>query len=333
MKVLLTKPFFEKDISYIKSKIPKEIEIIVPKNFDENTIKDASKDADVLFGPLMSESILSNAKNLKYIQVPWTGVDKLDFKLLSKFNVTVCNSHSNSSIVAEHALALMFDSAKKIAYHDGLLRKGEWNRPKPDDSNEITPFSKEIKGSTIGIVGYGAIGQDIHQFLESFSCSFKIFNRTGKFVEEKKNTSFIKIDEVYEHLNNINFIFIAVALTDKTVDLIDDKFFAALNSESILINISRGEVINEKSLYEALLNNEIAFAGIDTWYNYPTRDNPEIFPSSKYPFHKLTNIVMSPHRAGMIHGGLPHLDDAITNLNRLFEGKDLINVVSLTNKY
>jgi phosphoglycerate dehydrogenase-like enzyme len=333
MKVLLTKPFFEKDISYIKNKIHRDIEIIIPNSFDENTIKDAAKDADVLFGPLMSESILSNAENLKYIQVPWTGVDKLDFELLSKFNVKVCNSHSNSSIVAEHAIALMFDSAKKISYHDALLRHGKWNRPKPDNSNEITPFSKEIKGSTIGIIGYGAIGQNIHHFLENFSCSFKIFNRTGRFADEKKNTSFIKIDEIYEHLNKIHFIFIAVALTDKTVDLIDNKFFDALNNDSILINISRGEVINEKDLYDALLKNKISFAGIDTWYNYPSKDNPESFPSSKYPFHELSNIVISPHRAGMIDGSLPHLNDAITNLNRIFEGKDLINVVSLTHKY
>ena len=62
------------------------------------------------------------------MQIPWTGVDNLNFELLKKYNVTVCNSHSNSLAVAEHAIALMFDAAKKISYHDRLLRIGEWNR-------------------------------------------------------------------------------------------------------------------------------------------------------------------------------------------------------------
>ena len=86
---------------------------------------------------------------------------------------------------------------------------------------------------------------------------------------------------------------------------------------SILINVSRGETIIEKDLFNALKHKDIGFAAIDTWYNYPTKENPVTFSSKKYKFHLLNNIVLSSHRAGYAEGILPHLDDAIENLNRL----------------
>jgi phosphoglycerate dehydrogenase-like enzyme len=82
-----------------------------------------------------------------------------------------------------------------------------------------------------------------------------------------------------------------------------------------------------------LKERRIAFAAIDTWFNYPTKEAPIVFPSKNYPFHELNNIIMSPHRAGFSESGFPHLDDAIANLNAFFEGKELINVVNLKERF
>ena len=168
MKVLLTKPFFETDVEYIKSKLDENIRLIIPQSFDTEAIQEEAKDADVLLGGMISEAILQEAKKLKFIQIPWTGVDNLNFELLAKYNTVVCNSHSNATIVAEHAIALMLDAAKKISYHDRLMRKGNWNRPGINLENKLTPFSKPINKSTIAIVGYGSIGKKIQQFLSGF---------------------------------------------------------------------------------------------------------------------------------------------------------------------
>jgi phosphoglycerate dehydrogenase-like enzyme len=106
-----------------------------------------------------------------------------------------------------------------------------------------------------------------------------------------------------------------------------------MNTEGILINISRGEVLHESDLYHSLKSGSIAFAAIDTWFNYPSKDTPAVFPSKKHEYHLLDNLVLSPHRAGFVEGSFPHLDDAIENLNRCYLNQELINKISLTDKY
>ena len=146
MKVLLTKPFLESDLEYISERLADGIEIVKPSAFTPEAIANSAADADVLFGGNLAEPILQAAKNLKFAQIPWTGVDNLDFDLLKKYDVTIANSHSNAVIVAEHGVALMLDAAKKISYHDRQMRHGEWNRVKPA-GNEVSPFSKLVVGS------------------------------------------------------------------------------------------------------------------------------------------------------------------------------------------
>lgn len=334
MKVLITKNLFPEDISYIKERINKGIELIIPDNFDEQELIRLSEDADVLFGAFISRNLLKNCRNLKFIQIPWTGVDNLDFDLLSEFDVTVCNSHSNALIIAEHAVALMLDAAKKLSYHDRLLRRGEWNRIRNGQINDISPFSKLVSGSNIGIIGFGSIGTKIYKLLNGFNCNFYIVTKDiPDNNAEYKNVIYISENEIFASLKNLDFVFISVPLTEQTKGFINKDFFNALNPDTILINISRGEVVNEDDLFYALKEKKIIMAAIDTWFNYPGSNQPMVFPSKKNDFHLLDNLVLSPHRAGYIENGFPHLDDAIENLNRYYNKLDLINIVSLKKKY
>lgn len=332
MKVLLTKSFFDSDLEYMKSRLNPKVELVIPESFDEQTILKYTPEADVFLGAYFTEPILRMAKKLKLIQIPWTGVNTLDFDLIEKFDFVVCNSHSNSHVVAEHAIALLMDAAKKISYHDSLMRKGNWNRPGLNE-NDISPFSKTLMNSKIGLLGFGAIGRDIYNMMAGFNCTFKVFNRTGNPTLNADNISFHSILEVYKELFDLDFVIISIPLTHNTQGLIDQKFFEAMDKNSVLINISRGEVIVEEDLFNSLNTKTIAFSAIDTWYNYPNKNKPLAFPSLKYPFHELDNIVLSPHRAGFVDSGFPHLDDAIENLNRLADDRDLINVVSLKTGY
>lgn len=332
MKVVTTKSFFESDLDYMKSRLSSDVELIIPETFDEEAILKYAPEADAFLGAYFTEPILTAAKNLKLVQIPWTGVNTLDFDLIDKFQIVVCNSHSNSYVVAEHAIALMMDAAKKISYHDALMRKGNWNRPGLNE-NENSPFSKTLLNSKIGIVGFGAIGEDIYNMMQGFKCTFKVFNRKAKPTIDSENITFHAISEIYEELGNLDFVIISIPLTDKTKGLIDQKFLGAMNENGVLINISRGEVIEEGDLFTALDTKKIGFAAIDTWYNYPNKNNPIALPSLSFPFHELSNIVLSPHRAGFVEGGFPHLDDAIENLNRLVNNKALINIVSSKKGY
>lgn len=332
MKVLLTKKFFQQDLDYIQERILEGIELIQPKDFSEEALSESVEQVEILLGSFVSDQLLQKAKNLKLIQVPWTGVDNLDYEILSRYEVPIANSHSNAGIVAEHAIALMYDAAKRLSYHDKALRKGIWNRPKNDKSNKVSPFSIQIKNAKIGMIGFGSIGKAIYQYLSGLDCEFKVFNRTGEGAT-LGNLKYYPIENLKDEIKEINIFFVCIALTEQTKNLLNQDFFVNIQSDAILINVSRGEVINEKALYHHLVNHPNFFAGIDTWYNYPNVENPEVFPSKSYNFHELDNLIMSPHRAGMISNALPHLDDAIQNLNRVYIGEEPINLISLNNKY
>ena len=142
-----------------------------------------------------------------------------------------------------------------------------------------------------------------------------------------------QIKDFFNKAHELDFVFLAIPLTAETNGMVDAKFFNAMTRHSILINISRGQVLNPQHLYDALFKMEIGAAAIDTWYNYPSPSNPKVFPSLEFPFHRLDNIVLSPHRAGYIDSGFPHLDDAIENLNRYSKGEPLKNIISLNNEY
>ncbi len=334
MRVLLTKSFLNEDLDYISERLLKGITLIHPKGFDEQSLIPLMPDADVLLGSFVTDNMLNEAKNLKFIQVPWVGIDNLDFELLQNHNVTVCNSHSNATAVAEHAVSLMLDAAKKISYHDRLLRQGKWNRVIPEQVNEVSPFSAMISNSKVGIIGFGAIGKKIFHILKGFNCNFKAFTKDPVILAEfGPDLSVFSPEHIYNEIRELDFIFVTVPLTLQTRQLIDKKFLSSMNGNAVLINISRGEVMNEEDLYSALKNKTIAYAAIDTWFNYPSRKNPEAFPSVEFSYHLLDNVVLSPHRAGYVREGFPHLDDAIENLNRYYQGKPLINVVSLKDRY
>lgn len=332
MKVLLTKPFFEQDLTYIKSKLENGIELINPSQYDEESLCRLAGDVDVLFGGVITENLLSAAKNLKLIQVPWTGVEKLNYAILRRFNVPIANSHSNSGIVAEHAIALMFDASKKISSHDRMMRDGEWNRPQRVNLNKVSPFSLKVQHSKIAFIGFGAIGRTIAHYLKGFECEMMAFNRTGQG-QPFNNLTYHPVESLNHRINKADIIFVTVALTDKTNGMLNRAFFASVKPETILINISRGEVIKEEALFEFLKSNPGASAAIDTWYRYPDTENPKVQPSAKFAFNELDNLIMSPHRAGMIKGELPHLDDAVENLNRLISKQPLINLISLEERY
>lgn len=334
IKVLVTKKLMQSDIDYIEHRLVQGVELIYPSTYDEQGLIEAANDATVLLGGFFSSGLFDACKKLQFAQIPWTGVDSLNFDLLQKYKVTVCNSHSNSNVVAEHAVAMMLDAAKKMSYHDRLMREGNWNRLFPNESNPVSPFSKQIGGSKIGMIGFGAIAQNIAKMLSGFQCSFEIFSRTASLPSEC-NTGFLAFT-IAEFLNRakfLDFVFVGIPLTETTKGLIDYSFFNAMSQDAILINISRGQVLQEADFFEALQNKTIGAAAIDTWYQYPSPGNPRVFPSKDFPFHELDNLVMSPHRAGYVDSGFPHLDDAITNINNLAENKPLINVISLQNKY
>jgi phosphoglycerate dehydrogenase-like enzyme len=332
MKVLLTKRFFKSDLEYIKKRVPDSI-IFLNEDFVKDELINLAKEADVFFGGLIDKDLVVAAENLKFIQIPWNGVDNLDWELIESLDITLCNSHSNAFVVAEHAVALLFDALKKISHHDRLMREGNWNRIFPGVVNDVSPFSSSLREKRIGILGFGSIGKSIYRMLGGFECDFKVFNRTGFLDEFYTDLTSYPMTDLNLEVTDLDVLFIALPLTAETNSLIDQDCFNSMPENLVLVNISRGAIVNEEALYNSLKSKIIGWAAIDTWYSYPNVENPIKPPSINFPFESLQNITMSPHRAGYIDSGFPHLDDAIENLNRSLKEEGLINVISVKNKY
>jgi len=283
VNVVLTRKFFDADIQFIKNGVKEGANIIIPESFSEDDLMQYADDADIFLGPIISKRLCDAAKQLKFIQIPWTGVDNLNFDLLRDIGVKVCNSHSNAYAVAEQAIALMFDAAKKIAYHDRQMRVGDWNRPKPDKSNAISPFSKRVSGSNVGIIGYGHIGKLIMQYLGALECNFYIADIWVKNQMEEDGVKYYPIANLFDMLKKIDYVFLCIPLTAETHSFFGEKEFAAMKEDSIMINTSRGEIVDENALYDALVNRKIAAASMDTWYNNPKSPfDTDCKPSLKY---------------------------------------------------
>ena len=334
VRVLMTKKFFDEDLDYIRAGLADGVELVAPPEYTVEAIAEAVKAGhDVLLGDLLAPEVLDNAAaSVKVIQVPWTGVDRLDFQLLRRYSFTVCNSHSNATVVAEMGVALLMAVVKQVPFHDRHLREGRWWRPKRDAPDSFFPPDL-ISGKTIGFIGFGAVGRKISQLLSGFSVEFIAVDARDCAGAPEPLSRIVKPDRMDDVVADADVLFLTVPLTEATRGLIDKSVFEKMKPTAYLVNICRGAIVVEEDLYEALKSRRIAGAAVDTWYNYPSADEPNARPSRKCPFEELDNLVLSPHRAGFVRGGHPHLDDAVENINRLASGRELINVVDLQGGY
>lgn len=330
LKILLLRSFLLHDLNYLKTHLSEHYEFIIPTNFSDKNLVNLAKDADIFIGDKIFKELIYAAKNLKVIQVPGVGVDKIDLKLLKNTDISLCNSHSNAQYVAEYSVALMFSLIKKICAHDRLVRSGAWFRPKNDES--YMPDS--IDGKTIGFLGFGNIAQRIASYLSAFRIKFLAFNKSGHKIKSCVK-SLPKINFVYLNsiLSNSDIIFVTLPLTEKTSGLIDLEKIKLMKKTAYLINTSRGPVIREKDLYLALKDNYIAGAAIDVWYDDVYTDGDIAYPSKKFAFHMLDNIILSPYCAALTKEKSTHLKDVVLNLKLFAKEGKLSNIVDKTEGY
>ena len=330
-RILLTRSMLPVDLKYIRDGldrlVPERYELLVPQTFDEDTLCGMAADADMLLGPFVSERLLKAAPKLRLIQVPWTGMDTFNFAAVQDSEVPICNTHSNADAVAELALALTLDLAKKLSYHDRKMRCGNWNR----DQQPLNLKSAMLRGSTVCVLGLGNIGGRIAALFNAFGCTV--------YGTSDHRTADGIIDRVFPQAEMLNaakeadIIICALPLTPETRGKISRGFLAALKPGALLVNVSRAAVIDEDALYEAITDGQIGGFAADVWWNAPKRGESESWPSTHNEFQKMDKVVMSPHRAGFIDGSLPHLDGAVENIAALIRGEPLHNLVDRSRAY
>lgn len=264
------------------------------------TIEAAEPDAttEVLIAGRATSEQLERAKNLRAVIVPWAGVPPALRTLVQGHpGVSIHNLHHNAAETAELAMALLMACAKSVVPIDQALRKGDW-RPGYEDAHSI-----RLAGKTVVILGYGAIGQRIARACLGLGMHVIAHRRSP--ATSSTDVVVRGPEQLGTSLREADVLVLALPQTEETVGLIGRDELNSMKSSAILVNIARGNLVDEDALYEALSSGRLRSAGIDVWYRYP--ENPEglpvpasatyTFPSNR-PFHELPNVVLSPHRGG-----------------------------------
>jgi phosphoglycerate dehydrogenase-like enzyme len=184
----------------------------------------------------------------------------------------------------------------------------------------------EVRGSTLGIVGYGRVGREVARRAAPFGCRVLAANRTPRPAEDGVERIY-PLAELDRMLPQCDTVALCTALGPETTGLLDARRLALMKPEAFLINIARGQVVDEDALFAALRDRNIAGAALDVWWQYPNAADPNR-RGSRHPFHELANVIVTPHNSGWTTGMVRRRwDEVAENLGRFVRGEPLINIV------
>lgn len=251
----------------------------------------------------ITEEVFKKAPNLKYIGVLATGYNVINIDAAKKYEVVVTNIPSYSTLsVAQFTMGLLLELCHHIGDHSRAVYQGEWTKS-PDFSFWNSPLI-ELHGKTMGIIGFGSIGQATAKIAQAFGLKVIIYTRTPRPKLASESCTFLSFNEL---LDNSDIISLHCPLTAKTQGIINQETIKRMKDGVMLINTSRGPLIVEKDLKEALNNNKISGAAIDVVSSEPiSADNPLLGAK---------NCIITPHIAWAPKEARQRLmDTAIKNL-------------------
>lgn len=275
---------------------------------------------NVLVGGSPSEAQLDGCPNLHALIVPYAGVpaDTQEF-IRARPHISLHNLHYNYIPTAEMALALLLSAAKAVVPLDQELRRNDW-------TNRYLPTAAEIlDGKTALILGYGQIGKRIARGCIGLGMKPVGVRRSLSSVHMEVGVPVYPISALHTLLPKADALLMALPGTPETDGMIGAAEIALLPANAIVVNVGRGPTLNEEAIYNALRDNKIRAAGIDVWWQYPQGEaDRATTPPSRFPFHELDNIVMSPHRGGWLSEAEDdRLDALAVLLNAAAQGNEM----------
>ena len=277
------------------------------------------KGYDIFIGKKLAKAKLAEADKLKYIFAYKTGVDNFPLVELEKMGVVLINSHADSRIIAEYAFGMSVSLVNRITEFDLNLRQGIWY-----DIDNM--YWKSIFNMKVGLLGYGHIGKDIHKILLQNNIEVATIDRGHQY------ENIHLVNSLEELITECDLIISSLPKTPQTNKLFNSATLSLMKGKFI-VNVGRSNVIDEKALYNALLNESIGGAAIDTWEEKPKNKRTKLMPS-EYSFHNLNNIVLSPHAAMRVENGHDrYVMDVTNNVVGLLTKNEVYNVISYKKGY
>jgi len=259
----------------------------------------------------VTRELLSNAQKLEVICRSGIGIDNIDMGACSEKQIVVMNTPSANRVsTAEHAIALIFALARHIPQASAAVRNGEWNREKF--------MGTEVQLKTLGIIGLGNIGQRVATRAQAMHMTAIAHDPyLDHSVASAINVKLFSRDEV---LAKSDFVSVHVPLNDETRSLCDEKFFAAMKKGAYFINASRGPVVDEMALAQAVSSGHLAGAGLDVMHEEP--------PPADHPLFKDDRVIFTPHVAGQTTESQYNMSmDAAVQIRDFFEEGTIVNAI------
>jgi D-3-phosphoglycerate dehydrogenase len=258
------------DVDFKGKMKPDDLKAAIP-NYEGLIVRSAVK---------VTKEILDAGAKLKIVGRAGIGVDNIDQEAATRRGVIVMNSpQGNVASAAEHTFALIMASARNIAAADASVRAGKWERTKL--------LGVELEMKTLGIVGLGKIGSLISQYAKPFRMRVIAFDPI--VTKERADSLGVELVDMDRLLGESDYITFHVPLTEKTKGMIGAAQLKKMKRTVRLVNTSRGGVIDEKALAEALTAKEIAGAALDVYETEP--------PAKDHPLFKVENVTLTPHLA------------------------------------
>jgi phosphoglycerate dehydrogenase-like enzyme len=322
MKVAFAGSFAPRLAEPVKAQLALPCEIVLG---DESAIIAQLADVDVLVSMGFTAAMAAAAPRLRLLQVAGAGLDRIDRAAL-RAGTQLANVYGHEVGIAEYVIGAMIALTRSFVRLDAGLRRGEWMSQWAVDAPP-TPLWPELAGKTLGILGFGRIGQALARRAAAFDMRV-IAMRSAPQAQPPPGVAFVggpeQLDEI---LKQSDYLAITLSLSPATRKLLDAQRLAAIKPTAFVINVARAEIFDERALYDALASDRIAGAALDVWYRYPTSAAPTL-PAS-LPFHELSNVLMTPHVSGWTEGMIEARSRLIAeNIARIARGEPPLNAIN-----
>ncbi len=277
--------------------------------------------ADVIIGdftfrlPIDAE-VAEAARGCRLIQQPSIGYQHIDLEATRRVGIPVANVGAANAVgVAEHAVMFMLMLLKKVLYFHSKTARGEWAQ-----SEVFTVGSLELMDKTVGIVGMGNIGREVALRLRPFGCQV-LYHDLRRLEPEAERELGVEYASLEDLLRASDIVSLHVPLTPATRHLIDEEKLDMMKPSAYLLNLARGEVVDEEALYRALRDGRLAGAGLDVFTQEP------VDPGN--PLLSLPNVVLTPHTAGGTNESrVRMIQVTVENVRRVLSGEKPLYVVN-----
>lgn len=306
-KVLLSEPIDNAGMIILEGRV----EVVVSPDPSEQSVGQLLQDADALIlrtATQVTRKMVEDTAHLKVISRTGGGLNNVDIEAATDCNVVVCGVKGpQDRFVAEHTIAFMGALAKQFFYLNNETRRGNFK-----SRFEYRPLG--LAGKKVGLIGLGRIGRIVAEIsIKGFGMEVWAYD---PYIEPNavEETDIVLCEDMKEVIRTADFLSLHVPLTKETQGLMGPKQFDLMKPTAFIINTSRGEMIQEAALVEALKNERIAGAGLDVFEKEP--------PDAQNPLFGLSNVIVTPHTAALTKDAVAKLaEGAAENALNVLNGK------------